>query len=182
MEATKFIRLLPYYHKIPIIGITAGNIVGEKEKYLAAGLDDFLAKPLRQANLLEMLLKHIAPQETHQPAPYGERDQYFNIKLFNEQVGDDDEFRLTFLNLVLLELLLSQQQLESAARENNRDDIKKILHKLKGTAGISGLHKLAKDSGKWEKKIDTLKNFTSMQKDLKTDIAIGLDIMKGLLN
>ncbi len=182
MEATKFIRLLPYYHKIPIIGITAGNIAGEKEKYLAAGLDDFLAKPLRQANLLEMLLKHIAPQETPQPAPYGERDQYFNIKLFNEQVGNDDEFRITFLNLVLLELSLSQQQLENAARENDRKGIKKILHKLKGTAGISGLHKLAKDSGKWEKKIDNIKNFTSMQKELKTDIAIGIDIMKGLLN
>lgn len=181
-DATKYIRLLPHYHKIPIIGITAANIAGEKEKYLAAGLDDFLAKPLRQADLLKMLLKHIAPKDIHQPAPYGERDQYFNTKIFSEQVGNDEEFRLTFLNLVLLELSLSQQQLENAARENDRKGIKKILHKLKGTAGISGLHKLAKDSGKWEKKIDNLKNFTLMQKDLKTDIAIGLDIMKGLLN
>ncbi|WP_313503550.1 response regulator [Kaistella carnis] len=182
MDATKFIRLLPYYQKIPIIGITAANIEGEKEKYLAAGLDDFLAKPLRQADLLKMLLKHIAPKDIHQPAPYGERDQYFNIKIFSEQVGNDEEFRLTFLNLVLLELSLAQQQLENAARENDRKGIKKILHKLKGTGGISGLHKLAKNSGKWEKKIDNLKNFTLMQKDLKTDIAIGLDIMKGLLN
>lgn len=59
MEATQKIRMLPGYENIPIIGVTAGNVLGEKEKCLEAGMNDFLPKPLRQADLLAILKKYI---------------------------------------------------------------------------------------------------------------------------
>lgn len=60
IEATRNIRMLPGYEHIPIIGVTAGNVLGEKEKCLEAGMDDFLPKPIRQADLLEVLKKYIS--------------------------------------------------------------------------------------------------------------------------
>lgn len=60
MEATQKIRMLPGYEKVPIIGVTAGNVLGEKEKCLEAGMNDFLPKPLRQADLLGILKKYIS--------------------------------------------------------------------------------------------------------------------------
>jgi CheY-like chemotaxis protein len=60
IEATQKIRRLPGYENIPIIGVTAGNVLGEKEKCMESGMNDFLPKPLRQADLLEILKKYIS--------------------------------------------------------------------------------------------------------------------------
>jgi signal transduction histidine kinase/CheY-like chemotaxis protein/CHASE3 domain sensor protein len=60
IEATRQIRTLPGYENIPIIGVTAGNVLGEREKCLESGMNDFLPKPIRQADLLEILKKYIS--------------------------------------------------------------------------------------------------------------------------
>lgn len=60
IEATQNIRMLPGYEHIPIIGVTAGNVLGEKEKCIEAGMNDFLPKPVRKADLLEVLKKYIS--------------------------------------------------------------------------------------------------------------------------
>ncbi|WP_343565720.1 response regulator [Sphingobacterium sp.] len=60
IEATRNIRMLPAYQHIPIIGVTAGNVLGEKEKCLESGMNDFLPKPIRRADLLEVLKKYIS--------------------------------------------------------------------------------------------------------------------------
>ena len=46
----------------PIIMLTANAIMGAKERYLAAGFDDFLAKPIDQTKL-ERLMMHWMPQD-----------------------------------------------------------------------------------------------------------------------
>lgn len=60
IEVTRNIRMLPGYEDISIIGVTAGNVLGEKEKCLEAGMNDFLPKPIRQADLVEVLKKYIS--------------------------------------------------------------------------------------------------------------------------
>ncbi|MGJ1509937.1 response regulator [Sphingobacterium siyangense] len=60
IEATQHIRMLSAYQHIPIIGVTAGNVLGEKEKCLESGMNDFLPKPIRRADLLEVLKKYIS--------------------------------------------------------------------------------------------------------------------------
>ncbi|HAE68993.1 MAG TPA: hypothetical protein DCG77_17720 [Sphingobacterium sp.] len=60
IEATQHIRMLSGYQHIPIIGVTAGNVLGEKEKCLESGMNDFLPKPIRRADLLEVLKKYIS--------------------------------------------------------------------------------------------------------------------------
>lgn len=182
IESTKQIRQLPEYAEVPIIGVTAGNILGEKEKCLAAGMNDFLPKPFRKADLLEKLLMHITLNETDSSAKTIDSDQYLDLDMMNERIGDDEEFRIMFLNLVLQELNLSQDNLRNAVTENNMDDIKMILHKLKGTAGTAGLFKLAETAAKWENKVENQAENASMTKEIEVEIAIGLDLMKGLLN
>ncbi|WP_228422002.1 response regulator [Chryseobacterium soldanellicola] len=60
IEATRNIRMLPGYEHTPIIGVTAGNVLGEKEKCLESGMNDFLPKPIRQADLIEVFKKYIS--------------------------------------------------------------------------------------------------------------------------
>ena len=56
-ETTIEIKKLEKYCSIPIIALTAGILLGEKEKCLAIGMDDYLSKPIVRAKLESVLFK-----------------------------------------------------------------------------------------------------------------------------
>jgi PAS domain S-box-containing protein len=56
-EATDEIRKLKDSENIPIIAITAGIMIGDKEKCIEAGMNDYLPKPIIQVDLEKMLHK-----------------------------------------------------------------------------------------------------------------------------
>ena len=58
-EATKEIRKTKKGKHIPIIALTAGTIVGEKEKCLDAGMNDYTSKPIIREVLENILSKWI---------------------------------------------------------------------------------------------------------------------------
>ena len=181
IEATKQIRLLPEYSAVPIIGITAGNVVGEKEKCLSSGMNDFLPKPLRQNDLLEMLKKYIGTgvHELSEILPHPEG--HLDINLLSEQMGDDDDFKVIFLNLVIQELDQAKENIKSAVKEKNTEELKKILHKLRGTAGTTGLIKLTEQTSNWEKRIEENMNYTALEQEIVHEITVGLQLLKDLV-
>jgi signal transduction histidine kinase/CheY-like chemotaxis protein len=56
LEATRCIRGMDRF-QAPIIALTAGAGEGDRQTALAAGMDDFLSKPVRRSELLSMLHK-----------------------------------------------------------------------------------------------------------------------------
>lgn len=59
-EATKQIKHL--HENLPIIAQTAFAMSDDRAKAIAAGCDDYLAKPIKSRDLLEMVTKYLAQQ------------------------------------------------------------------------------------------------------------------------
>lgn len=54
-EATRFIRGREHSNRVPIIAMTANALQGDRERCLAAGMDDYIAKPISIEALAEAL-------------------------------------------------------------------------------------------------------------------------------
>ncbi|MDD3369102.1 MAG: ATP-binding protein [Lachnospiraceae bacterium] len=59
MEATKVIRELPgeYYQKLPIVALTANAVRGVEREFIAGGMNDALAKPIKLDQMTRVLQK-----------------------------------------------------------------------------------------------------------------------------
>lgn len=66
VEATKRIRALELpVADCPIIAMTANAIRGDREEYLAAGMNDYISKPIDIRGLVEKVVDYIGPVQRH---------------------------------------------------------------------------------------------------------------------
>lgn len=62
LDALKIIRTMPALNNIPIIAVTAYVLPGDKEKFITAGFDDFISKPIFKEKMIESLEKIFLPK------------------------------------------------------------------------------------------------------------------------
>lgn len=61
-ETTRRLRVLEHgSRRTPVIAVTAYAVVGERERCLAAGMDDYLAKPFTREQLETVLARWLSP-------------------------------------------------------------------------------------------------------------------------
>ena len=124
--------------RIPIIAMTAGALESDREAALEAGMDDYLAKPLRPDQLDAVLERWLgAPAE---PTPAEPMFDDSRIRNFRENYPDIVE-RLVALFADSTPPLLDQ--LGEAARERDDDQVRKLAHKLKSSCDNVGATRMA---------------------------------------
>ncbi len=62
-QATHAIRQIPdsYYHKLPIVALTASAMTSMRDKVMASGMTDFMSKPFQPEELQQMIIKYTSP-------------------------------------------------------------------------------------------------------------------------
>ena len=65
LDATREIRRLPGYAKVPIIAVTGNAMQEDRELCLQAGMNDYLAKPINPDLLFAKLYKWLTAAQQH---------------------------------------------------------------------------------------------------------------------
>ncbi len=61
IEVVKHIKADTELQQIPVIALTASAMRGDRERFLAAGCDDYLSKPIQVLELLQMVKQYYPP-------------------------------------------------------------------------------------------------------------------------
>ena len=64
MDGTEILRRIREdsdLHDLPVVALTAHAMVGDREKYLAAGFNDYVAKPILDMNILFSTIERWVP-------------------------------------------------------------------------------------------------------------------------
>jgi PAS domain S-box-containing protein len=151
-DTTKAIREKEIDKRVPIIALTAGNVKGEREKCLEAGMDDFIAKPFVEETIIRLFEYWLSPalqqsEILHQENDFSNKD-HFDLQSLRSYIGHDESVINEVLMLTQQELKRSIISIQGLRNEGNISDLKKLGHKLCGTAvgvGLKILASLARD-------------------------------------
>lgn len=147
IEATEIIRTLENQNmKTPIIALSAGVLKEEKENALAAGIDDFLEKPLIQEDLLKTLEKLKIGGRIKGKEPLIEQNQ--KLKTFNKEellkrLNHNEDHYTSFISLAQDNMKTFERQIMETMEIENLQALRNVLHKLKGTALAACFENLA---------------------------------------
>ena len=153
---------------IPIVAMTAHAMSGDREKSLAAGMDDHVTKPIDPATLLSVLVKWISPSDrgvlpadppcrTRRPrradhAPPGrpviEEMPGISVAGALARVGGNEALYRSLLKKFYQENKAIAARIKNALKDRDRQSARRMIHTLKGVAGNIGAAALYEASGR----------------------------------
>ena len=123
---------------VPIIAMTANAMVGDREKCIAAGMDDYISKPIQTDDLKRVLEQWAPPSAKNVGATLGAAAQDTLPVVDKERlldcVGDEGQIPPEFVEFYRSQMSEELNRLRMAIRSKSAADITEVAH---GCAGMN---------------------------------------------
>ena len=145
----------------PIVAVTANALQGEADRCLAAGMDDYMSKPIEMRVLKTTLLKWLGaepevefepelepeaqvahPEQMEQIEPGEEVGGAFDEQALKDLFGDDPEMIGEVLSKFVVSTEEIMGELSAALSAEDGEAVRDAAHKLKSSARTIGAHLL----------------------------------------
>ena len=154
LEATAMIRKREgeqASRRLPIIAMTANAMQGDREKCLAAGMDDYLSKPVKQPHLKATLATWLSSQSTpdEQKDPVSPEQQEsihecVDAAVLTELRELDSSCGLlsTLITHFLEDVPSRLATLQGALQQGDGEALARVAHELNGSSGNLGIRNM----------------------------------------
>jgi HPt (histidine-containing phosphotransfer) domain-containing protein len=154
LSATKCIRAreeLSGTH-LPIIAMTAHAMKGDRERCLAGGMDEYVAKPVQVKELRDAISVALGTNRQNSSARQEQIEEravrppdppLWNFSATLEQLGGDESLLHDVVEIFLAETPKNITALRLAIQQNDADTVEKTAHSLKGELGYLGVSKIS---------------------------------------
>ncbi len=149
-------------HLVPIIAMTAHVMKGDREKCIAAGMDDYLGKPVRPEELAVVLERWLTERAVAGPVaaeaavavvadPPEPSAPVFDRAAFLSRVMGDEDLLREITELFLADLPVQLEQLAAAISSGDCDLAGRLAHGVKGASANVGGEALRETAWEAEK-------------------------------
>ena len=141
METTRRLKALNLAGMQPIVAMTAYAMKEDRERFLAAGMDDYLAKPIRAQQLIQTVSRWVAEGHGSVGENLAATDFVVDEEVLaslSDAVGGDPSFVKSMLEEFIVE---AKEQIAAAISAHAAESCKGVqseLHTLKGNSGTLG--------------------------------------------
>ena len=167
LTATRQIRSLddPMKAAVPIIALTAHAVKGDREKFIAAGMDEYLSKPVKTNALLKTIMEVCQLTSVDRQQPY----LYIDIPYALELMGNDKHILREVSRAIIRRFPKDLTEIEVAMADGDYGTVERISHSMKSAAksvGAVSLKKIAFELEQSGKKSD-FQHMTALLPELK---------------
>lgn len=141
IRASEIIRGLPHHANTPIVAVTAHAIDGEREQLIKAGMNDYLAKPIDESKLRQLLARYTPPPVVSLPELQPILPT-LDWQLALRQAANKPELARDLLRMLLEFLPEVHAKMAQFMATNEVNALREIIHKLHGSASYSGVPRM----------------------------------------